>query len=456
MLSIDQNNREVKRARESGSVRSGLGGSTPGVPTGHPDSRALGVGVVGVSAEAEPRSLLGLDWSQSVDPLGSPGVRPQVLRGGPGAEPPVGVGSSRLVSTETSRRRWREFWETAYLPQPDLLPSWGASGWTSAAFVERERISACGATFDRSYHNVWPCTAAVAVPYRCGSKWCRTCFMRWSAKNGERLEGAVASMKYPSHLVLSIRNPSRGALDEGLRLISESFARLTKRKFWRRGVPAEPGRRSKWVGGKWLKKRKALGRSESVRGWLASRGLTVNGENGSWHVHLHLVIDCAWMDLDRLNQAWESVTRGAGTSVGVSITRVTDRPGIARELLKGTKGDQRNLLESTKNDAEGFGELVEAMRNRKQFWTSKNIKLQGKAERALVCRCPGCDAPFAREEWSFESRVRKEAIDLAVEHGSTALCWYRGFVYEDPETGDRHGGERWTLNQEENSTVGAI
>jgi Replication protein len=157
---------------------------------------------------------------------------------------------------------------------------------------------------------------------RCSKKWCPVCTRKIATKRALKYRGAVAEMKWPLFLTLTMANVEDLSFD-AVRQLRRAFGKLRHRKLW----------------------------SQNVAGGVASIEVTNIG-NG-WHPHLHAVIDAEWlawktpkpkrtdsrsrkeklykMAGQELAKVW---ARCLGAERGnIKIKRVSD-PDVTKEVLK--------------------------------------------------------------------------------------------------------------------------
>lgn len=112
-----------------------------------------------------------------------------------------------------------------------------------------------------------------------------------------------------SHLTLSTANCSD--LSAGVRSLISSFRRLRQRKLWRSHVS----------GGAYV--------------------IEVTGHPGSWHPHLHIIIESTYIEWSQLLSAWQSVSGGSsvyiqripGKQAVAYLTKYISKPSVNTTLL---------------------------------------------------------------------------------------------------------------------------
>jgi len=236
---------------------------------------------------------------------------------------------------------------------------------------ELERVKGCGKHYHRVKHT--ECGALITHRCKCNSRWCPECFKDMSSEYFNDVYTAVKGMKYPSHVVLTIKDVAKGGLPSALKFIKRAFTNLSRSKFWK----------------------------ENVKGGYVGVGLTWHGD---WHLHLHLAIDAVWLDKWVLLEKWKKFTEGRGNNVWVD--RASDRKGLAREIMKGTRGDMVNLLKAFDGDSDLFNECVHAFKHKKWVMPFGNVIRRDPPEKKH-CHCPRCGVPvnpvtFIRDKISAE------------------------------------------------------
>ena len=250
------------------------------------------------------------------------------------------------------------------------------------------------------------CLANVYVPTRCESKWEQKCFREWAAESEAEIAEISGGFQYPVHIVLTEQNCVQGGLSDGMKSLQASFKRLKQRKAWKR----------------------------SVRGYVYTWGLTI-GKAGTWHPHLHIAADVQWFE--GIYDEWRSSTRGKGQHAKI-VRWKTSPADLARELVKGTKGDMKNLMKRFRKDEILFGEAIEAFTNRRWFQTGGECYKRKKKTPDKTMSCPCC----GRTYWSWEWRIRSVTDEVArslIERHEV----YEGFGYDNEISEHRGPPLRW-------------
>lgn len=139
------------------------------------------------------------------------------------------------------------------------------------------------------------------VPRPCHDRFCETCSTTRKRKVRSKLTWIVSHLPYipgqkVRHIVLTI--PNQQDLRNAHSLLVRSFRRLRQRKWFDTRVS----------GGAFT--------------------IEVTGQPGSWHVHLHVLAQCRFLDVYRLSEIWSTCSTGRivyvkNTPVGTAINYVT-------------------------------------------------------------------------------------------------------------------------------------
>lgn len=129
------------------------------------------------------------------------------------------------------------------------------------------------------------CSHAIVVPAYCKNRFCPVCSFARTRRIRARLNSLCRSIKTDHQwrlrfLTLSVSNdPDARSLTKHL---IASFRKLRRRKWWR----------------------------SRVRGGVSV--LEITGSPGSWHVHIHAVIESVYLPWDDLHQLWKEISGGLG------------------------------------------------------------------------------------------------------------------------------------------------
>jgi len=138
----------------------------------------------------------------------------------------------------------------------------------------------------------------------CRDRWCPMCAGEKAAYAKDQSEIYIKSLKAPRFLTLTLRN-NEADLKTQIAFLTESFARLRSRAYWKKNV----------TGGIWFLQVKR-GRDSEL-----------------WHPHLHILLDGNYMEQGRLSALWELVTYGSPV---IDIRRIHDVESAARYVARYT------------------------------------------------------------------------------------------------------------------------
>jgi len=132
------------------------------------------------------------------------------------------------------------------------------------------------------------------------------CAPRLARERRESVEWWAQRIDQPKHVVLTRRNSA--ALTAGdVRTFKRNFSRLRRRKFARN-----------WRGGFWR--------------------LEVTNEKRGWHLHLHALVDCAWIDSGKLASEWADCIGQEFSIVKVKDVHCRDYLAeVTKYTVKGTQ-----------------------------------------------------------------------------------------------------------------------
>ena len=378
--------------------------TTPGGLPVTPTALALNgvLSFLGEGPEADPACPPAFQAVDVAEPWMSP-----VGAGGPlgGA----GGGPSNFTITETTAE--------AGVERPPGRVRHGAR----SAEGEWARIAACGTTSRIDIHATEKggCGARVEVEETCHSHWCRPCMTRWWLNARSELYRVVADWKWPLEVILTTEDIPLGGLKEGIQKIERSFRRLRQRALWKGSVVDK------------------VQQPPKVSAGIVFRGLTV-GKKG-WHYHLHLALNCEWMDAETFTKAWKEccakeglraehtwIARAGGKAGGIM--------GFIDECLKGTKGDVAHLVEAFRKP-EGdklFNEVLESFYGLPWFRPLGNAIVIRKVKK--VCRCPKCGEKYRSAEWEHGVPMPKEENRLMRIKSAVWADFYDGYTIEGGDT----------------------
>ena len=217
-----------------------------------------------------------------------------------------------------------------YTPRERAIHRSTCGRWAEAARAANRgalalRFDECGtgvwATHEGEQVLAFETDAPVRRVMTCNHRNCPTCARKRSARIREALEPHVADVAHggqftakPALLTLTIDDTP-----------GESLTSATTR-----------------ILGAWKKVRRRKGWKDRVRGGFYALEVTRNQRRGSWHVHLHAVIDVDWLGQAEALQMWRGALGAGERAGGVNIQRV--RNGIAEATKYLTKGVEASRL----------------------------------------------------------------------------------------------------------------
>jgi len=217
------------------------------------------------------------------------------------------------------------------------------------------------------------CRRVESYPNRCEQIYCPMCQPRLRRKRLESVAWWAARLKWPKHLVLTMRNTER--------LTTATLA----------GIKVNLAK---------------LRRSKAARGWKGGLwSLEVTNRGHGWHVHLHLLVDAQWIYKARIQTRWAKLLGQDNAIVHVGSRPGTDhRREVSKYVVKGSQ--------LAKWRAGEVVEAVEAIGRQKTFGTFGTLyKVRAEhrdwhdhlAEARATCSCGGTLFKyFSAAEWEWE------------------------------------------------------
>jgi hypothetical protein len=216
------------------------------------------------------------------------------------------------------------------------------------------------------------CHKTSSFPNRCENWFCAKCQPYLARKRQNSIEWWAARARQPKHVVLTVQNTTTFN-QQIVREFKQFFRKLRRTKF-----------ASNWRGGFY--------------------SLEVTNEGRGWHLHLHALVDAAWIDAGKLSQEWNRASNGLGRIVRVKDARAKD---YLHEVCKYTvKGAQLAAWSATQTRT--FIEAFESVRTFGVFGTLYGKRTEWKAWLATIkkhgraCEC-GCTrfSYFTETEWTM-------------------------------------------------------
>ena len=206
------------------------------------------------------------------------------------------------------------------------------------------------------------------VPVRCGDRFrCPECARIAAARLVESFRPRIEAMRHPLFLSLTTLSVPLGGLSGALKEMLKAWGRLRHQKLFKR-----------------------------VRGGVWSTEVTWSPVHG-WHLHLHAIIDGAYIPQGELSEAWEKLT---GARV-VDIREVKDRRRAAREVLK-------YVCKPWELDDDQLDEVAAVFKGRRKADSWGSAREVECAPEGELC-CPRCGKPVRWSEWDFVEVSTDEA-----------------------------------------------
>ncbi len=293
-------------------------------------------------------------------------------------------------------------------------------------------------------HTHKECDARVWNKVRCKRRFCPDCARIWSARARSVLLEVARDWRFPSMITLTCRNLPAGDLLRMRTRLDLAFALLRKRSVWKTG---HRSKRDLWAYEGVDKRDPDVVKADmelhhGVKAAIKSSGLTFNSKSKTWHYHLHVAVDCLWMDRVALEHQWIDCLERCDLE-GENATNITRAYGepvdLIDEVLKGTKDDFSRMQKVFSRDGGLYrrGEILESLKGSPQYRPlgSANGRMRYVKEdlrrRALAsCFCPRCSRLFDRAEW--EPLGMLEILDYMKErHGTRWADVYEGWANEE-------------------------
>lgn len=208
-----------------------------------------------------------------------------------------------------------------------------------------------------TYHQFVPivclsCTNVINVPVYCGSRFCPVCSKPRQSRVRRRLDLIIESITLDrsftfKHLTLTI--PNQPDLESMLNHLTSAFRKLRNRAFWKNNV----------AGGAFV--------------------FEVTGKPGSWHGHLHIIIESRYLKWETLRDLWIRISGGRG----VYIQQIP-AANVVRYLTK--------YLSKESLQSQFQAEISSALKGRRlyqPFGSWHSIRTAGVSKEAI---CRVCDA----------------------------------------------------------------
>lgn len=195
---------------------------------------------------------------------------------------------------------------------------------------------------------------------RCETKWCPLCAPALAHERRESIEWWAQRVENPLHVVLTVRNAA---------ILTKEYVRWFKDAFSR------------------------LRRSKMARAWRGGfYSLEVTNEGRGWHLHLHALVDCRYIDARQLSETWARIV-GQDFAI-VKVKSVRDKQYLAEVTKYAVKGSV--LASWTGNDIAAFVQAFDGVRTfgvfgslygKRTEWREWIESIAGKKVHTCECGC---------------------------------------------------------------------
>jgi hypothetical protein len=240
-----------------------------------------------------------------------------------------------------------------------------------------EHLSKCGV--EEIFRSCRSCGDWETFYYRCSLKFCPLCNWRIARARAEMLRLWSFRIKQPKHVVLTMRNFETLTRSK-IRSIGRAFSKLRRNRLWK-----------------------------EVRGGCVSTEITNEGRG--WHLHLHIMIDCRWLDAGSLAIVWGQLLGQEFGIVKVKDCRGMDYLGeITKYVVKPAE-----LASWKPEQIAQFVHAIRGVRFFSAFGTLFHVAREIRAELnalkpvAQPCKCGCRDFKFETEESSIIGEIRSRA-----------------------------------------------
>lgn len=172
------------------------------------------------------------------------------------------------------------------------------------------------------------CNAARRFSNRCDLRYCPACQPRLARERRQSVEWWTKEVSDAKHVVLTVRNVPT-ITKEYVQWFKDCFARLRRTKFTT----------TRTIRTTTLDTKEPLPVPLISHAWSGGfYSLEVTNEGAGWHLHLHALVSCPFIDAGILSHTWDKITKGAGYIVRV---KEVASGSYLQELLKYTvKGSE--------------------------------------------------------------------------------------------------------------------
>ena len=243
------------------------------------------------------------------------------------------------------------------------------------------------------------CHAARRFSNRCDLRYCPACQPRLARERRQSVEWWTKEVSDAKHVVLTVRN-SGTLTKEYVHWFKSCFARLRRTKF----TTKRTIRTSR------IEDNEPLPQPLISHPWVGGfYSLEVTNEGRGWHLHLHALVSCPFIDSAVLSQTWDNITNGQGYIVKV---KEVASGSYLQELLKYTvKGS--DLAGWSPSDVLSFVHAFEGIKTFGVFGTLRGARaawrlfLDQLQEEKPACEC-GCSEVEILTDREYEWRQTTE------------------------------------------------
>lgn len=210
-------------------------------------------------------------------------------------------------------------------------------------------------------------------PIRCNTRTCPKCAKIRAKRYYEVIYEVVKNWQWCVHIVLTYERVQD--IGEGVRAVKQAFSKLKRYVGWKRVV-------------------------NSAIGFIETKP-----KPDGWHVHIHVLAECRWLEVTKLAEMWKKATKGKGYIV--HITRAGYRKGAVNEVVK-------YVLKVSWMNEEHKREFEEALKNVKLVVRDRfDASLLDNTEMFEHLKCPKCKGDI---EWvpGLSRIVSREEVETII------------------------------------------
>lgn len=200
------------------------------------------------------------------------------------------------------------------------------------------------------------CNTTLQVPISCKNRFCDICHADRRKRIRSKLDSIIQAEKLqPGHRykMLTLTLPNFEDAGDGAKTLISSFRRLRQRQMWQNKVK----------GGCYV--------------------IEITGSPGSWHVHMHIIVNSTWFSYKKLRTAWSKCSPGR-------IIHISQIP--AKESVRYvTKYMSKSEVAS--GHQQGLSQALQGVRLFGLFGSWHNLGLLFKLPK-YACSCCGSEAIY--------------------------------------------------------------